>query len=127
MRVPAYSRFAERRAYWEGLEKLVAPARDRRIVFIGDFNADPETPRYVGCGYLRRLAESGWFIPRPEGDWSCETRARRHSRIDHALVSPLLGPASTRYSVGINGDRIVGNGHGAVSDHAALVVDLPME
>jgi endonuclease/exonuclease/phosphatase (EEP) superfamily protein YafD len=124
LRVPTYSGSTQR-AYWDNLEEIVLSVRDRRMVFVGDLNADPDSARHFGSRYLRRLEESGWHLPRAEGEWSCETRTLRHSRIDHAVISPLLGRGSTaRYEVDLNGARIVSKGEDAASDHAALVVEL---
>ncbi len=120
LRAPAYERRSDLRAYWEGLYATVDSVRDRRIVFVGDLNADPDRNSHLGASYLRRLEAAGWRVPRPTGDWSCWTKADRRSRIDHLLASCSVPALDASYAHHV----LVGNVTGAVSDHAALVVEV---
>jgi endonuclease/exonuclease/phosphatase (EEP) superfamily protein YafD len=125
LRVPFCRRLSPRK-YWESLHEIVASVRDRRILFVGDLNADPERQRGFGSRCLRELEGSGWHVPRPKGEWSFEGRTLLRSRIDHAVLSPALGRAAeARYEADLNGVRIAGKCKDAASDHAALVVELP--
>lgn len=124
LRAPAYERRGELRRYWDELSRIIDVVRGRRILFVGDFNVDPDRDRYVGTPHIRRLEAAGWQLPRSTGPWSCETRAGRRSRIDHALVAPVLALPSADYVVEEAGTWRVGNASGAISDHAPLVVEI---
>lgn len=120
LRAPAYEVRADLRKYWESLHPIIEATRDRRIVYLGDMNADPDRNSYIGTRYLRNLEASGWRIPRPTGDWSCWTKAGRRSRIDHLVGSPTVPALTAIYATHGPAGQIPG----AVSDHAALVVEI---
>jgi endonuclease/exonuclease/phosphatase family metal-dependent hydrolase len=109
------------RDYWDALVPIIRGAADRRIVFLGDLNADPEKPSQVGGQRLAQLRSEGWHIPTAVGAWSFKSG----SRIDHALASAQLTMPSATYVAELDGLRLAGGEPGALSDHAALVVDLP--
>ena len=90
-RAPMYLAADDRAGYWQQVEGIARAARDRRVIFVGDFQLDPHTdtrpcaqvfPRLTG----RRLHAS----PQPKGDWSCHAgNGHGGTRIDHALASPV--------------------------------------
>jgi endonuclease/exonuclease/phosphatase family metal-dependent hydrolase len=123
MRVPAYRQAHDKDAYWQEFSQIAATTRDRRIIFIGDFNVDP-TRRYVGARQLNQLVQAGWQLPSPEGSWSFVSKTDKTSRIDHALVSPGLIVEAARYVAEIDSMKLAGSDDTACSDHAALVVDI---
>src|SRR5262249_47192711 len=97
VRVPAYLRREQKAAYWASLCKTAGSVIHRPIVYIGDLNADPAKKGSVGGRFLAELARQSWQIPLPEGPWSYISRKGCTSRIDHALVSPLLRITQLRY------------------------------
>lgn len=106
--------------YWEQLVSLIRSCGQRKVVWIGDLNADPESPRLPGkC--LASLQADGWAIPRADGPWSFY----RGSRIDHVVIPPSVAFRSAHYVTEARGQVLVGApGSGFISDHAALLVDL---
>ena len=98
---------------------LLDSVRHRRMIVIGDLNADPDNPRHVGTPFLTEAAAQGWQIPRPDGPWSFY----RGSRIDHAVVSSQPRVLSARYITDLPGWTF-GRGASFVSDHAPLVLEV---
>jgi endonuclease/exonuclease/phosphatase family metal-dependent hydrolase len=118
LRAPAYETSAELKAYWEQLAALVRSTFERRIVWIGDLNADPDTPSRIGGRHLAELERQGWQLPRPSGPWSFV----KGTRIDHVLLSPSVPFVSAEYVTSIGGLDVASNDRAArVSDHAALM------
>lgn len=121
LRVPAYKSSVERHGYWTLLSEQITQTEDRRIVWIGDLNADPDKPRYIGGRFLRELENSGWQLPRPSGPWSFV----KGSRIDQALVAKDIPLVSARYVTDINGQPVASSIPGeGISDHAALEIHI---
>ncbi len=118
LRAPAYETSAELKAYWEQLAALVRSTFKRPIVWIGDLNADPDTPSYIGGRHLAELERQGWQLPRPSGPWSFV----KGTRIDHVLLSPSVPFVSAEYVTSIGGVDVASNDKATrVSDHAALM------
>ena len=69
LRVPTYAG-KEMKDYWARLVEVINSSIDRRIIFVGDFNCDPERPKTLGGKALTGLLENGWQIPAPIGEWS---------------------------------------------------------
>jgi len=124
MRVPAYKENEKKEAYWQQFRQIAATAIKQRIIFIGDLNANPARSNYVGARYLNQLVADGWKLPSPEGNWSFISKTGANSRIDHALVSPLLGVTAARYAREIGSTKLAGPDGAAFSDHAVLVLDV---
>lgn len=120
VRVPAYEDAASRRSYWESFGELLDGLRARRIVLVGDLNADPRSKRDAGGRTLGRLRESGWQLPEPEGAWSHVSGAR----IDHALATASAPPIAARYITEVNGRVLAGRGREFVSDHSGVIVEF---
>ena len=120
IRVPAYEDAASLRSYWDSFEDLMGSLRSRRVLLVGDLNADPRSQRDPGGMTLSRLKAQGWQLPEPEGEWSHVSGAR----IDHALASDSVPPLSARYVTHIDGRVLVGMGKGFISDHAGLLVEF---
>lgn len=118
LRAPAYETSAELKSYWEQLAALVQSTFERPTVWMGDLNADPDTPSYIGGRDLAQLERQGWQLPRPSGLWSFV----KGTRIDHALLSPSVSFVSAEYVTSIGGVDVASNDKATrVSDHAALV------
>ncbi len=108
------------KAYWGAFATLAAQVANRPIIFAGDFNGDPERAQYVGGSMLASLRRSGWQLPAADGPWSF----RSGTRIDHVLASSRVMTPSARYVIQENGILLAGENSHAISDHAALVVDI---
>lgn len=127
--MPAYKRAAERTKYWQDFGRLAARVAEERraIVFIGDLNADPGRMRTTGGRTLAALRVEGWQVPDPSGPWSFRSlkhaAAERTSRIDHVIAWPQRRVSVARYVTATDGYVLAGC-VGAISDHAALCVDL---
>ena len=126
MRAPAYSRRTELDDYWQKMETLITRTATQRIVFIGDMNCNPERVGFPGGRVLKGLREAGWHVPSPGGDWSYISKnGETTARIDHVIASPALTIVSANYIRRINDVILAGQtSDHAISDHAALVVDV---
>jgi hypothetical protein len=122
VRAPAYETSVVLRDYWQKLIDIIRSAKHRRILFIGDLNADPDKSRGVGSPYLSLLREEGWCIPSPSGPWSYVSG----SRIDHVVAAPGVSIGTAEYVCEVEGVTIASQTGGeSITDHAALVVTLP--
>ena len=120
IRVPAYQSKQLRCSYWERLVALIGTPPGNPVIYIGDLNADKDS-KHEGSAYLSELLARGWNIPTPDGSWSHTSG----SRIDHVIASPSLKIRSASYLTELDGLELASKPVGeAVSDHAALVVDL---
>lgn len=119
IRVPAYGK-RMLLPYWDTFLDLANGVVDRKICFVGDFNADPDQNVHTAAKRLASLREKGWRIPKPEGDWSYQSG----TRIDHALISPSFPAISAKYIATQDGVILGGTSREAISDHAALVIDM---
>ncbi|MBX9929415.1 MAG: endonuclease/exonuclease/phosphatase family protein [Gemmatimonadaceae bacterium] len=124
VRAPAYESARDKAAYWAELARLIDSTRSRPMIFIGDLNTDPDGKR-ASSEVLRELERLGWQIPRPGGEYSWRNTKGTRTRIDHVLLAPSFTFAQATYLTQFGGSEIVGSGRRFVSDHAALVVDVP--
>lgn len=124
LRAPAYSG-EHLRLYWENLMQVICSSADRRIVYMGDFNTDPDQVKRSTSKYLRLLRNQGWNIPSPEGEWSYISPKAGGTRIDHAVVSEHLSLERSEYVSSI-GDLVLASSdrRKRISDHAPIVVEL---
>lgn len=121
VRVPAWPNASVLRDYWAKFAALARSVMDRNIIFIGDFNADPDTPSYVGSAALAALRVAGWKVPAPTGPWSYASG----TRIDHVIASPKRSPLRTAYVAEIGELTLASPDRSKrISDHAALVVEV---
>jgi hypothetical protein len=119
IRVPAYGKRTVA-PYWDAFLDLANGAVNRKICFVGDFNVDPDRNVHMGGKRFASLREHGWRIPSPEGVWSYQSG----TRIDHALASPRFPAVSAKYIANQGGFILGGTSFEAISDHAALVIDM---
>ena len=121
IRAPMYKTTSETAEYWQKLKPIVQGTRESSIVWIGDLNSDPDLPRKRGGATLRELESEGWQIPRPTGPWSFY----KGTKIDFALISESVEVRSAEYVIEIGDETLAsGDRSTAVSDHAALVVEV---
>lgn len=124
LRAPAYTG-ATLTNYWVGLVNIIRSCEDRRIVFMGDLNTDPDQPRRPTAKYLLGLRKTGWQVPAPEGEWSFVSKSGSGTRIDHAVASSAMHIAAARYVACAGPLKLAApNRAGAVSDHAPLMIEL---
>lgn len=69
------------------------------------------------------MVDAGWSLAAPESGSSYWTLFGLGKRLDHAFVSPHFKVLAAEYAKEVNGFRLA-RGRGALSDHAALVVDI---
>lgn len=81
---------------------------------------DPDDTSQVGGSTLASLRQAGWHLPSPKGQWSFRTG----TKIDHVLSGGRLPLRSAAYVAELNGRVLAGSDDRAISDHAALVVEL---
>lgn len=124
LRVPDYSREPHRRREcWNWIQKVAHSVVEKPFILIGDFNADPRYPR-AKCGdRIAAMVRSGWQHAAPGIGGSYWTPSGHEVAIDHAFVSRHFQVRTSKYIKGVNGTILVG-GSGALSDHAALMVEL---
>ena len=122
LRVPFYLKARDARSFWDWFEEAVEPLRNRPVVILGDFNADPDKPRGRGTSHLTRLVKEGWQLPRPEGEWSYRSTTGKTSRVDHVLLAPDLAYGRVEYTM--PGSTVSALNQPMLSDHAALLVEL---
>jgi exonuclease III len=125
VRPPSY-KGNELKDYWGQLGRIITKTRDRSIIFIGDFNCDPTKITTPGSRELKNLCSTGFTVAEPKGSWSyISNNGMQTSRIDHALISPSIGPCTASYVYRYGEVILAGPKHeNPVSDHAALVLDV---
>jgi len=125
LRVPDYSKDAKtKRVCWDWILETAASVKDRPFVIIGDFNTDPKYPRSRCGDCIKRLDDDGWQLASPPDGSSFWTLNGDAVRIDHAFVTKLLGVERAAYVTRSDRNVFVGKEPGALSDHAALSVDI---
>lgn len=126
IRIPDYSNQPLlRKACWNWLLDIARTQRDEPTVILGDLNADPNpefSPKYY-CEYMGRLKKEGWNHALPAVGASFWTRLGNwEKRLDHAFFSRHFTIEKSEFRVE-DGKHIFARTPGAMSDHAALVVD----
>jgi hypothetical protein len=124
VRAPAYTGI-DLHEYWGGLLAIVRRCKERRILFIGDLNTDPDSTRRSTSAYLRALRSEHWTVPRPTGDWSYISPKGIGTCIDHAVVAPALKVLVAEYIQSHDGFDLASIDRcSRISDHAPLAVHL---
>lgn len=125
VRIPDYGKqLPIKRQCWDWIITTAKELRERPSVILGDFNTDPKYP-LAKCGdRISMLANDGWEHAVPLDGASYWTLRGQGVRIDHAFVSRHFAVRCARY-VSRNGPYALGGRNGkALSDHAALLVDI---
>jgi hypothetical protein len=128
-RAPMYLDADDRAGYWRQVEDIARAARDRHVIFLGDFRCDPHTQLRVGDALFPRLTADGFTLAQPKGDWSYHAGhgSSGGTRVDHALACPDLTLTDARYLYKAGRHTLAGpvTNHGdALSDHALLSIRL---
>ena len=125
IRVPDYSKDPKtKRACWNWIIETAKSVKDRPFVMIGDFNTDPKYPPSRCGDCISTLVAEGWQLASPADRASFWTLGGHAVCIDHAFVSGLLRVDGTCYVTKRDGHVFAGKEPGALSDHAALLVDI---
>jgi endonuclease/exonuclease/phosphatase family metal-dependent hydrolase len=127
-RAPMYLAADDRLGYWQQVEAIARSGRDRRVIYLGDFNLDPTTDTRPCAEVFPRLETDGFTLARPTGDWSYHSgNGDGGTRIDHALAAPGLRVTDARYVYKAGRHLLAGpaNGSAPLSDHALLSIRLP--
>jgi Endonuclease/Exonuclease/phosphatase family len=126
LRAPAYKKNQELELYWSQLLEIISSTVSRNIVFIGDFNCNPEVSKTPGARAINLLREMGWRIPHPDGDWSyISQNGQSVSCLDYALGSPGVGNISGTYVPKLGSHIIAGpKKQDPISDHAILISEI---
>jgi endonuclease/exonuclease/phosphatase family metal-dependent hydrolase len=125
IRVPDYSKEPEnKRAYWNWISETASSVKDRPFVMIGDFNTDPKYERSRCGDCIKTLVDDGWKLAAPPDGSSFWPVRGDGVRIDHAFVSSHYAVERALYVQQLGDYIFAGKGSGALSDHAALVIDI---
>ena len=122
VRAPAYSKAADKHAYWAELAGIMESARDRAILFAGDINFDPFVKaKQEGASQVPFPFASGYQVPNPGGDWSYLAHSGKGYKIDHVMHTPTVEVTNVEYIDWIRGRFLAGEKiKKPVSDHAVL-------
>jgi endonuclease/exonuclease/phosphatase family metal-dependent hydrolase len=128
LRIPSYEG-AGRKVYWKWFEEALKVWHGRRVIFVGDFNADPYRGKDQHDLFMGRLkGDPEWVFPEPIGKgWSFQSdrnKTHKTSLIDHVLINPLVAFTEARYVYESGGHVLVDAAREGISDHAALLVDI---
>jgi endonuclease/exonuclease/phosphatase family metal-dependent hydrolase len=124
IRIPAYGQgHPLLMRSWEWLEAASAALREAPAVIIGDLNIHPMPDRKGVGACFRRILDNGWQRAVPAEGYSYFGHSGVRSEIDHALVSPRCRIQGAEYVISVPGFELAGTAD-ALSDHAALVVDV---
>jgi endonuclease/exonuclease/phosphatase family metal-dependent hydrolase len=126
-RAPVYVNNDDRLGYWQQVEGIARAARERPVVFLGDFNLDPHTDTRSCAPIFARLVDGGFKLVRPQGEWSYHTGSGGGTRVDHAFASSSISIKEARYIYKTGRHTLAGpakSGGPALSDHAVLSVQV---
>lgn len=126
IRIPDLSKSPkDRLACWDWIESIASGVRDRPVVLAGDFNVDPSYSARKFGDRLKKIESLGWQHGLPaEGVSYRPLRGNGGQRLDHAFVTGSLTILQAQY-IWQAGSFVYGGRHdGAMSDHAALFVEI---
>lgn len=111
---------------WTWLESTATTFVNEAAVIMGDLNVGPESGRSRGGEHFRRILQSGWHRAMPKESASYISHNGQQSEIDHVLGTWLCGFENARY-VTRSGAYHLAGAPDAISDHAALVVEVTVQ
>jgi endonuclease/exonuclease/phosphatase family metal-dependent hydrolase len=125
IRVPDYSKVPKtKRACWDWILETARSVSNRPFVMIGDFNTDANYPRSRCGDRIKKLIDDGWQHAAPPEGSSYWNLNGHPVRIDHAFVSRHFTVTNAAYVTNLGGYIYAGRDPGALSDHAALAIDI---
>jgi len=126
LRVPDYSKQTPlRHKCWDWLEATANKIKEQPFVILGDFNADPSYPPSKCGNRIGNLVTAGWQLAAPPSGASYLAVANGEGkRLDHAFVSKHFIVRNAQYVWENNSFIFGGKSSDAMSDHAALLVEI---
>jgi hypothetical protein len=107
---PMYFDADDRLGYWRQVEDIARAARNRPVIFVGDFRCDRHVQTRLGDGVIPRLTADGCTLAQPKGDWSYH--AGEDALSDHALLSIRLQRPTATQRAALTASASVGGRHG---------------
>jgi hypothetical protein len=92
-RAPMYLTADDRSGYWRQVETIVRSARDRRVIFLGDFNTDPHSDTRPCAAVFPRLQAEGF----QEGRVHRQGRRPVPDRALGVVHQPQVGGTASRH------------------------------
>jgi len=125
VRVPAYTGCARAKigSSWDWLEGVATMWRDTPTVLTGDLNVRLTSEEGKGGEHFRRIQSNSWTRARPSEGFSYYGPREVRSEIDHVLFTKHCIVQDARY-VTEAGKHILAGAVSALSDHAALMVEI---
>lgn len=122
IRIPDYSKqLPIKRACWDWLISMADKNRDVPSIILGDLNTDPNDT-VAKCGNrIKMLEDQGWQRASPIETSSFKSNGRC---IDHAFVTHHYKITSAQYIASKGNYIYMGNDANAMSDHAALILEI---
>lgn len=126
LRCPMIKPRRDLNSYWDELRTIIDTTGLDPVVFIGDFNGDPDGKKSPAGTHLSELRANGWHVPAPVGDWSyISFDGSKRSRLDHVAGSPNIKVTAANYVTRVDETLLAGlSSEKPISDHAALVVEI---
>lgn len=126
LRVPDYSKQPRiRQACWDWIESTAKSIIQQPSIILGDFNTDPNYPAGRCGNRIGDLIAAGWQHALPDSGVSYIPAAGgKGRRLDHAFVSPHYHIYRADYIWESSNYTFAGKKGDAMSDHAALIVEI---
>lgn len=126
LRVPDYGNKSKiKRKNWDWIMKIAAEIKYHPFVIMGDFNTDPEY-QPAKCGErISQLVDEGWQHAMPKSGASYwDIKTGNGKRLDHAFISRHFDVLDAKYIPESGSYVFAGKKTEAMSDHAALLVEI---
>ena len=126
LRIPDYSRQPSlRRQCWEWILECAESLKSHPFIMIGDFNTDPIYPSSKCGDRIKDMVHSGWHHALPISGSSYQGPTGLEKRLDHGFFTEHFEIQEVEYVKKVNGISLMGK-KGALSDHAALLIDFSL-
>lgn len=124
VRIPYYTDKDLPRVFeaWRWLEAASEALRGDQAIIVGDLNVETTSHAQRGGDHFRQILAQGWVRAQPASGVSYYAKNGAKTDIDHALCSPSLQFATSRYQTEL-GDMVFAGTAAALSDHAVLIVE----
>ena len=127
LRIPTYKTrdAAVRLKCWNWVQNLAASLASRPAIIIGDLNVTADSLTTLGGGDpLRSLRATGWEFTTPAAEVSYVGPTGAGLSLDHAFISSKCAIESVQYVAQCGEQVLMGREPVALSDHAALAVNV---
>lgn len=129
LRLPDYSKLPKiKRQCWDWIQNIAAKNIDFPFVIMGDFNTDPDDSQAKCGNRIKQLKDDGWqhSMPRSGASYWAITNGNGR-RLDHAFVSRHFDVLAAEYISELGNYVFAGQKSEAMSDHAALLIEINMK